>query len=248
MGSVPETPSRTSLRIGLCYVRGLRESAARALLRARDQAPFTSIDDITRRAPELQKDELVALAEIGALNFLHPDRKMHRRDALWQVERAARGTGALLEDIVENDEASPLEAMTPEERLLADFGGAGLTVGPHPMAYCRDKLRDAKVLRAIDLNGIPNGRRVRIAGCVIARQRPGTAKGFVFISLEDETGIANIIITPDVLDKYRATVIQGKFLLFEGPVQNVDNVIHVKAARVEEISIIRAAPPSRDFH
>ena len=104
------------------------------------------------------------------------------------------------------------------------------------------------ILRASDLAGIPNGLWVRVAGCVIARQRPGTAKGFVFLSLEDETGIANIIVTPDVLERNRATIIQGKFLLFDGPLQNVDNVIHVKAARVEEIAIMHAAPPSRDFH
>ena len=123
-----------------------------------------------------------------------------------------------------------------------------MTIGPHPMAYCRVELNPLGILRASDLTGIPNGRKVRVAGCVIARQRPGTAKGFVFLSLEDETGIANIIVTPDVLERYRATIIQGKFLLFEGPLQNVDNVIHVKAAHVEELMILHAAPPSRDFH
>jgi error-prone DNA polymerase len=239
---------RNSLRIGLCYVHGLRESAARALLRTRAAAPFKSVEDLALRVPELQKSELVVLAEIGALNFLNPDRKLHRRDALWQVERAARRTGPLLEQTVEDDEQSPLDAMTAEERLVADFGGSGLTVGAHPMAHCREELLPLNVLRAADLHSIPNGRLVRVAGCVIARQRPGTAKGFVFISLEDETGIANIILAPDVLDRYRATVIQGKFLLFEGPVQKVDNVIHVKAARVKEIAILHAAPPSRDFH
>jgi error-prone DNA polymerase len=164
------------------------------------------------------------------------------------VERAAQRTGPLLETIEPVEESSPLDVMTPEERLLADFGGTGMTIGPHPMAYCREELKPLGVLRARDLADIPNGRRVRVAGCVIARQRPGTAKGFVFLSLEDETGIANIIVTPDVLEQYRATIIQGKFLLFEGPLQNVDNVIHVKATRVEEIAVLHAAPPSRDFH
>jgi error-prone DNA polymerase len=236
------------LRIGLRYVRGLRESAARALVRQRQIEAFTSIDDLALRVPELQKSDMRTLAEIGALNFLNPEQRMHRRDALWQVERASRRTGPLLEVIESKDDASPLAMMTPEERLIADFDGAGMTTGPHPMAYCRWDLNRRNVLRATDLRGMPNGRRVRVAGCVIARQRPGTAKGFVFLSLEDETGIANIIITPDVLDKNRLTIIQGKFLLIEGPIQNVDNVIHVKASRVESIAVTHAAPPSRDFH
>jgi error-prone DNA polymerase len=246
-GTAPQL-SAFALRIGLRYVHGLREVAGRALVRARQEAPFTSIDDLALRVPELQKSELVTLAEIGALNFLNAGNRMHRRDALWQVERAAQRTGPLLERIETEDELSPLDRMTHQERLVADFNGTAMTVGPHPMAYCREGLNSRGIRRAIDLAHIPNGRFVRIAGCVIARQRPGTAKGFVFISLEDETGIANIIITPDVLDRYRATVIQGKFLLFEGPLQNVDNVIHVKATNVEELAILETAPPSRDFH
>jgi error-prone DNA polymerase len=241
-------PGISSLRIGLRYVRGLRESAGRALVRTRQEAPFTSVDDLALRVPELQKSELVSLAEIGALNFLNPEHRMHRRDALWQVERAAQRTGPLLERIDTEEGASPLDIMTDAERLVADFDGTGMTVGPHPMAYCREELNSLHILRAIDLAHTPNGRIVRVAGCVIARQRPGTAKGFVFMSLEDETGIANIIITPDVLDRFRATVVQGRFLLFEGPIQNVDNVIHVKAAHVQEIAILQTAPPSRDFH
>jgi error-prone DNA polymerase len=237
-----------TLRIGLRYVRGLRESAGRAIVRARTERPFASIDDLILRVPELSKSDLVQLAEIGALNFIDPAHHKHRRDALWQVERAAQRTGPLLEKLEPEEASSPLDMMTAEERLVADFGGTGMTLGPHPMAYCREELQPQGVLRAIDLARLPNGRHVRVAGCVIARQRPGTAKGFVFLSLEDETGIANIIVTPDVLDRYRATIIQGKFLLFEGALQNIDNVIHVKAARVEEIAILHAAPPSRDFH
>jgi error-prone DNA polymerase len=246
--SAEEGSSAPVLRIGLRYVRGLHETTGRALVGARKAKPFTSIDDLVLRVPELQKNELVQLAEVGALNFLDPANHRHRRDALWQVERAAQRTGPLLEAVEPGEESSPLAVMTPEERLLADFEGTGMTIGPHPMAYCREELDPRGILRARDLADIANGRFVRIAGCVIARQRPGTAKGFVFLSLEDETGIANIIVTPDTLDRYRATIIQGKFLLFEGPLQNVDNVIHVKASNVEEISVLHTAPPSRDFH
>jgi error-prone DNA polymerase len=243
-----ENTGRPSVRLGLRYARGLRESAARALVRERRRAPFSSIEEFARRVPDLQKSELVLLAEIGALHSLNKGKKLHRRDALWQVESAARRAGPLLESLESEDPASPLDPMTDEERLIADFAGTGMTVGPHPMAYCRTSLNPRGVLRAMDLPHIPNGRHVAVAGCVIARQRPGTAKGFVFLSLEDETGISNIIITPDMLERNRLTVVQGKFLLVEGSLQNMDNVIHVKAARLETIRVTHATPPSRDFH
>ncbi|HET8666910.1 MAG TPA: error-prone DNA polymerase, partial [Terriglobales bacterium] len=220
--------SQLALRLGLRYVRGLREEAAQAIAERRRMRLFASIDELARRVPELRKNELIALAEIGALNSLgneNPksnrgarmdsngiksdirDQKLensarfHRRDALWQVERAARYPGPLLEKISEHEGSSPLEHMSPDERLVADFRGTGLTVGPHPMAYRRPDLNKLHVRPAIELANIHNGQRVRAAGCVICRQRPGTASGFVFLSLEDETGIANAIITPDLFEQ-----------------------------------------------
>jgi error-prone DNA polymerase len=237
-----------ALRIGMRYVKGMRESVAHAIVEARARAPFTCIDDLGRRVPGLQKRELILLAEVGALNFLTPGNRSHRRDALWQVERACRRTGPLLETIDEPDRSSPLSQMTSEERLIADFHGTGMTVGPHPMAYYRDQLNETGVIRAVDLADIPNGARVRVAGAVIARQRPGTAKGFVFLSLEDETGISNAIITPDIFRQNRLIVVGGKFLLIEGRLQNVDNVISVKVARVEILPVSDAAVVSHDFH
>ena len=237
-----------NLRLGFRYIKGLRESVAKAIVQERHIRPFTSVEDLTRRVPELQKREMVLLAEVGALNFLNPPHRIHRRDALWQVERACRRTGPLLETIDEPDRSSPLDVMTSEERLVADFDGTGLTVGPHPMAYYRDEMNSRGILRAIDLAGIRNGTYVRVAGAVIARQRPGTAKGFVFLSLEDETGISNAIITPDIFQHHRFTVIEGKFLLIEGRLQNIDNVISVKADRVEILSVSNAAVTSHDFH
>jgi error-prone DNA polymerase len=237
-----------AMRVGLRYVRGLRETAAHAIEKARAYAPFTSVDDLALRVPELQKRELIMLAEVGALNFLNRDQHIHRRDALWQVERASRRTGPLLERIEEPDGSSPLSQMTSEERLIADFHGTGMTVGPHPMAYYRNRLNSIGVLRAMDLAGIHNGTYVRVAGAVIARQRPGTAKGFVFLSLEDETGISNAIITPDVFEQNRFTVVGSRFLMIQGRLQNVDNVISVKVDRVEILSVSEAAGPSHDFH
>ncbi|HKU23176.1 MAG TPA: error-prone DNA polymerase [Terriglobales bacterium] len=234
-----------TVRLGLRYVKGLREEAARAIARERSQQPFVSIDDLARRVPELRKNELVTLAQIGALNSVATDH-WHRRDALWQVERAARAAGPLLEGIAERDSASPLARMSNEERLVADFRGTGLTVGRHPMAYRRVQLRG--VQRACDLQNIKNGRRVRIAGSVIARQRPGTAHGFVFLSLEDETGIANAIITPDLFEKNRLLLVREQFLMIEGTLQNLDHVLSVKANRVLPLQVSSAKIASHDFH
>ena len=122
--------------------------------------------------------------------------------------------------------------MNPEERLVADFRGTGMTVGPHPMAYHRERMDAIGVRKASDLASIPNGKYLRIGGCVIARQRPGTAKGFVFLSLEDETGVANAIIMPDLFQKNRLLLTSEQFLMVEGILQNQDNVISVKAQRV----------------
>ncbi|MBI4471656.1 MAG: error-prone DNA polymerase, partial [Acidobacteria bacterium] len=240
--------SKLYLRLGMRYIKGMRESSARAIVRERAKAPFKSVDDLAVRVPELQKREMILLAEVGALNFLNPDHRIHRRDALWQVERACRRTGPLLETIGEPDHRSPLDPMTDEERLVADFHGTGLTAGPHPMAYYRGEMDAMGVFRAIDLANVRSGAAVRVAGAVIARQRPGTAKGFVFLSLEDETGISNAIITPDVFAQNRFTIVDSRFLLIEGRLQNVDNVISVKASRVEALPVSEAAVASHDFH
>jgi error-prone DNA polymerase len=138
--------------------------------------------------------------------------------------------------------------MSSEERLVADFRGTGMTVGPHPMAYHRAGLDKLGVHRASDLGHLPGGRRVRTAGCVIARQRPGTAKGFLFLSLEDETGVANAIVTPDLFQQNRILLTSEQFLMVEGVLQNQDGVISVKAAAVSSLSITQAQTHSHDFH
>ena len=236
-----------SVRLGLNYARGLREPAGQALVRERSLAPFVSIHDLARRVPELRKDELTTLAEIGALNEIGSG-AFHRRDALWQVEKAVRWSGPLLDEVTEIDAKSPLRAMTHEERLVADFRGTGLTVGPHPMQYRRAEMQKLGIYRASDLPRIPNGRRLRIGGCVIARQRPGTAKGMMFMSLEDETGIANAIVAPDLIQKNRVLLISARFLMIEGILQNQDNVIHIRAEKVFPLRITQAETTSHDFH
>jgi error-prone DNA polymerase len=143
---------------------------------------------------------------------------------------------------------SPLLEMSLSERVRADYDGTGLTMGPHPMAFVRRSLAARGVLRAIDLPRERAGRRVRVAGAVIVRQRPGTAKGFVFLSLEDETGMANAIITPQVFDKVRRSVLDEPYLLVEGVLQNQDGAISIKADRIEGLQTGGPEPSSHDFH
>jgi error-prone DNA polymerase len=171
----------------------------------------------------------------------------NRRDALWQVERVAREAGPLYEKLEEVTN-SPLVPMTLNERLNADLRGTGITIGRHPMAHQRVWLNTMNVIRAADLKNIRNGQRVRVAGWVIVRQRPGTAKGFVFLSLEDETGIANVIVTPQLFELNRLALVDYPFLLIEGVLQHLDNVISVKAGKVEPLQMKIGSPGSHDFH
>jgi error-prone DNA polymerase len=217
---------------------------------------FASIEQVVQRTG-LRRDELTTLADIGALNAFTNE----RRSALWQVERAVRPAGDLyrepgrdpgsgIRDAQEHEHhegreeripdsgsqpASPLPVMDAHDRLRADYAGTGLTIGPHPMSLRRDDLALRGVLRAADLPQARDGRRVRVAGMVITRQRPGTAKGFVFLTLEDETGVSNVIIRPDLFDRERMTVIRQPFLLVEGVLQHQDGVLSVKAERLQGI-------------
>jgi error-prone DNA polymerase len=253
--TLEKIPEGFAVRLGMRYVKGLRQVIALEIMRQRELRAFASVDDLKHRIPEIQKSELTVLAEVGALNCISVRHGFHRRDALWQVERAARHPGPLLEMQEEGlqDEHmavsdSPLLRMTDEERLVADFRGTGLTVGPHPMAYRRAAMKERGVRAAIELAKLPDQTRVRVAGAVIARQRPGTAKGFVFLSLEDETGIANAIITPQLFEQDHTVVVHHPFLLIEGTLQNQDNVVSVKAERVLPLDISHAEVTSHDFH
>ncbi|MBZ5530939.1 MAG: error-prone DNA polymerase [Acidobacteriia bacterium] len=240
------------LRMGLRYVRGLQQAAAQALIEARRRQPFTATEDLTRRVPQLSRANLAMLARIGALNKIGAKNNnsptLHRRDALWQIEKAARPVGPLLRDVVEPDAASPLYRMETEERLVADYYGTGLTVGPHPMAYQRNMLSRMGILSAAELRETPHGKPAVVAGCVITRQRPGTAKGLIFVTLEDETGNANIIVMPDVYSKDPAVVLHERFLKVQGTVQNQDGIVHLKAQKISPLFVTEAETQSHDFH
>lgn len=221
---------------------------------------FASIEQLVQRTG-LRRDEVATLADIGALSAFSAD----RRSALWQVERAVRPSGALFEReglddrdaaVTESEpdwrradrvaERSPLRPMTPDECLQADYGGMGLTVGPHPMELRRSALASRGVLPATALVPALDGRHVRVAGMVIARQRPGTAKGFVFVMLEDETGIANVIVRPELFERQKARMISQPFLVVDGVLQHKDGVASVRADRVQPLAG-GAAADSHDF-
>jgi error-prone DNA polymerase len=289
--------SADTIRIGLRYVKGLRESAALAMLRTRNENAFISLDDFLRRT-NFNPAERRALAAVGALNVF----AQHRRAALWQVEAAwsegealfkhhTAGEGRtsplrigdcgsrilpdprkaepsdpdpdasaihnplseLRNPQLENPQPairapelsdSPLTPMTLAERFRADFSGLALTTGTHPMALLRPNLPDA--WPAADLPLVKDGERVTIAGSVICRQRPGTAKGFVFISLEDETGIANAIVVPQLFEARRLVITQEPALRITGKLQNLHGVIHVKAEKIEALA--EAALPAQTSH
>ena len=291
--------SDDTIRIGLRYVKGLRESAAQAMLAARRERPFASFDDFLRRTA-FNPAERRALAAVGALNTF----AQHRRAALWQVEAAWSEDESLFRrfavddgkppaaqqdcapiktDIIDGRNGSyatsncgrsastqreagspsdgprgegtpptnrlgdsPLAPMTLAERFQADFRGLELTVGLHPMALARPQLTDA--WRAADLTLARDGERVTVAGAVICRQRPGTAKGFVFISLEDETGIANVIVVPQLFEARRLVITQEPALRITGRLQNQHGVIHVKAEKIEALTgTALPAQASHDF-
>jgi error-prone DNA polymerase len=236
------------VRLGFNYVKGLREQPARAILAARVQAQFTSIQDLATRVPELRKDELRKLSEIGALNFIQT-KSIHRRAALWDSELALRPTGPLFAtDPTPSTIHQPLQPMNASERLNSDFRNTHLTIGNHPMSFHREKLNTLGVTPANQLKNIRNGWPVRIAGCIICRQRPGTAKGLLFLSMEDETGVSNAVVMPDVFDRERATILNNSYLLIEGEMQNIDNVLTVRAIRFEPLHVAEEAVPSHDFH
>jgi len=240
--TIEEHDGGKCVRLGMNYAKGVRETTARAIVAAR---PFASIQDLVDRVPDVRRDELRTLAEVGALNFING---IHRRDALWQAELAMRPAGPLFDvERIDVPEPGPLARMTNSERLNTDFRRTSLTIGRHPMSFHRQRMNELGVVPASELQRVPNGRRVRTAGCVICRQRPGTAKGLVFLSVEDETGVSNAVIMPDVFAEQRATLLENAYLLIDGELQNIDNVVTVKVAHLTPLHVAEEAVPSHDF-
>jgi error-prone DNA polymerase len=239
----PCTLEDGAVRLGLRYVAGLRQKVGERIAALRAEKPFASLQDLVDRA-FLHHDELVALAEVGALNAFG----LTRRSALWQVERAAKPRGPLLEDADESAApASPLRDMTLAERLSSDVRGTGVTVGPHPLILQRPALASRGILRAVDLPRMADGSRVTVAGAVICRQRPGTAKGFMFLTLEDETGLVNVIVKPDQFERWKDVLVTSPVLEIHGFLQSQDGMA-VRALRARPVETAQAMSRSRDFH
>jgi error-prone DNA polymerase len=239
-----------SLRLGLGYAKGLRRHAADAIVDECKTSRFASVEDVTLRVPVLNRKELALLARVGAMNSV--EGVEHRRDALWQVERAGKLEGPLLrqqsEWLREDSRSLPLREMTPEERLVADYAGTSVTTGPHPMHFRRQELDSQRYLTAFQLRKRRNGDFVKTAGLAIVKQRPGTAKGTVFLSVSDETGIFNVIVTQEFFERNRAAISNAKFISVEGPLQNEDGTIHVRASRIGALPTRGLEVTSHDFH
>jgi error-prone DNA polymerase len=253
-----------TFRLGLCVVNGLRQEHGEQIERERKERKFESIEDLKRRV-SLSKDELRTLAELGALNCFakhrragmwHVEETLHD-DLLGSARLQPAGFGILPkrtfislkspkssrmqnafastpEACAPPKSESPLAPMTLPERVRADYETMNLTTGPHPMKLLRENLPN--IWRAIDLAKAKHGSIVQIAGNVICRQRPGTAKGFVFISLEDETGVSNAIVDPDLFERFRLLITEEDFLLIEGEVQNSDNVVLIKTREIRPLA------------
>ena len=233
-----EPPPAGAIRLGLRYVKGLRREAAERIQAEQAARRFASIEDLAERC-RLHRNELVALASLGAL----PGRG--RRAALWQAAQVEKPKGPLFADL-STASPSPLDEMTPMEETAADFAGASITTGPHPMEYYRRALDQRRVVPAAALPDKPAGRRVRTAGSVIVRQRPGTARGLLFLTLEDETGMSQAVVMPDQLKKHRRTIVSSSGLIVEGVLQEKDGSLSVKADRFWPIDRLERIP-SHDF-
>src|SRR5436190_1669583 len=242
-----------TVRLGFCVVNGLRQEHAEEFVRQRQDRQFDSMEDFKRRG-QLSKEELRTLAELGALNCFAE----HRRAAMWAAEETMHddllrnrmvGTpccGVRSAQRADPTQKSPLPAMTLPERVRADYETMNLTTGPHPMKLLRPSLPN--IWRAMDLVQARHGATVQIAGNVICRQRPGTAKGFVFISLEDETGVANAIVDPNLFERFRLLITEEAFLLIEGEVQNSDRVVLIKTRDIRRLAHQElAGSDSHDF-
>ena len=233
-----------TLRLGFNQVQGLRQEHAAILTRQRAARPFHSLDDLRERT-RMPKAELRALARLGALNELCGG---HRRAALWAVEKEAHQEENLcLQFDPVPEAAAPLRPMDPVERMQADYRTQRLTTGPHPMRLIRDQLPE--IWKADEIASAVHGEEITIAGVVICRQRPGTAKGFVFISLEDESGVANAVVPPDLFEQARLTITQERFLQITGVAQTRQGLPLVRAGRIERLACpLSAGLSSHDFH
>jgi len=240
----PSRSSSPAVRLGMLMVKGLSQAGAERIVTARLHSPFADVEDLARRASLDQRD-LRSLAAASALARLAG----HRRLAHWQAA-GAEALPRLLSNAPIRESAPRLSAPTEGEDLVADYGSLGLTLGRHPLALLRRRLARMRLATASELSCLANGRPARIAGLVTCRQRPSTAKGVVFVTLEDETGYVNVVVWRDLVEKQRRELLHSSLLGVEGKIQREGEVVHLVARRLTDHSWMlgRLAAPSRDFH
>jgi error-prone DNA polymerase len=233
------------MRLGFRLVKGMPEATALNIVNAREDAPFVSLQDLIRRA-SLKKNEIEALAEAGALTPLVPE----RRDALWRA-RAPREGGLFEGMSIETEDDVGLRPMPALQQLALDYGRVGLSLHDHPMKHLREELRRRGVRRAEELRSLRDGTTVRVAGLVIGRQRPGTAQGITFFTLEDETGMVNLIVQARLFGENYGVARHAPMLLVKGRLERQGEVVHVLALTLTRIGLPGGADislGSRDFH
>jgi error-prone DNA polymerase len=234
-----------AVRLGLRLVRGLREESARRIVGERERSPFCDLADFAARCRP-SRQEIETLAALGALLAADGAPEKRRRSALWQVAALPRGEDLLARTAPVGEEAD-LPPMGPLQETLADYRASGVTTGPHLMAHLRPELERAGILPLEALVTASDGSRVTTAGMVIVRQRPGSAKGFCFLTLEDETGLGNAVLTPSEFARLRTVLHGSSLLIVDGVLQHKDGVIHV---RVDGLRPLRAGgplPPAHDY-
>jgi error-prone DNA polymerase len=221
----------SDVRVGLKYVKGLRQEVGEAIVAERGSGfqMYTSVDDLVSRVPEINKKEIRALSLAGALNFDNS----HRRQALWESELAIQPRGELFKGIrdkgkgiktIPNSNIHPsslipnpfIKPMTECQRMETDLITTGITIGKHPMTFLREELKQAGIISAEETFRLKPRDIISVAGSVIVRQRPSTAKDVVFMTMEDETGYSNFLILPDVFDKFRSIIVGSNFLVVRG--------------------------------
>jgi error-prone DNA polymerase len=236
--------SQPALRLGLCLVKGLSEAGGKRVAIARKWAPFASVEDLVRRAQLNQRDS-EALAAAGALARLSG----HRRRAVWDVAGVERLPEVLDRSTIVETPAV-LAPPSEGEDIVADYASLGLSLGRHPLALLRSRLERQRMATAADLKSWPHGQLARVTGLVTGRQRPGTASGVTFVTLEDETGMVNVIVWNDLAERQRKELLRSSLLTVYGTLEREGEVVHVIASRLRDQTPLlgRLVTRSRDFH
>jgi error-prone DNA polymerase len=239
-----EESAQPAVRLGFLLVQGLSEEGAMRIVAARRRQALQSVEDLADRAA-LNRHDLKCLAAAGALEPLAG----HRRQAHWAVAGVETGRH-ILRGVPVAEAPAVFQPPGEGEDLVADYASVGLTLGRHPLALLRSRLSRMRFSTAAELHALPGGRRARAAGIVTGRQRPDTASGAVFVTLEDETGYVNVIVWRDLTERQRRELLGARLMGVEGVLEREGEVLHLVAKRLSDHSALlgRLLTPSRDFH